>query len=191
MERLKTVYEWQRPRFKANNITDVLASRDLFVDAYAAWYEEQRKSGQLPKIYGPQHPTQKSTGKVEIPLVGHDPKKDKPESILDVITFALTKITLFDARAELETTLYSSDKVSRLLFEPLAEIGQPPLPTNQQLKETTWASGVSLNYSLGRRFGRPTAHYYLAGISNPNISGGKPVLTQEARLRQLGFDTKR
>jgi hypothetical protein len=188
MEILVTPDIRTRPKFKAKNIADVLASRDFFVDSYTAWYEELQREKLLPRIYGPAHPTQTITGNVEIPLVGHDPKRDKPDSLIDFLLFS-ERITLFDASAEVHPLLLG--RTGRFLFEPVQPIDQPQLPTEKQLKENTWTSGVTLTYFLGKRFRRPTTDYQLTGVTNSSISGGKPILSTEARLRELGLDIKR
>lgn len=175
------------PKFKVDNIKDLLDSREAIIEMHIADYEAmltEVKNGinTRRKMIRPSYGT---FGSAFIPLVAHDPKRDKPDTLMDIFLFEQQKLTLFDASEELETRIPGA-------FERKAWI----LPNERQLpeavlKDDIWTGAVVVGFSYRRRFGKPNDRFTLTHVNNPKIDGGKRILTPQGELKALGLDIKR
>jgi len=179
------------PHYNADNIKGLLDSRDAIIEdhtrAYETWLAQRRKLVQQIQlgVRTMVPPSEGTFGQAALPLVGHDPKRDKPDSLKDILLFQEQKLTIFDASGELEARL-----PGRFIRWAFGWPGENQLP-EELLKSQAWASGVVIEFGFRRKFGKPNNRFVLTHVNNANIDGGRRILTLQGELRAIGLDIKR
>jgi hypothetical protein len=182
-------------RYVAENIADFLGARDFILEEHTQLQlDASDRALQAYKNGEGTHHLQRALvlrgvdrnytyGRVLIPRVSYSPQRDHKEAILARVRIIPDKILLFDQSGEIEP--YLPDFAARMIFQYSGLRMYP----REALKIQDWTSDVLLGYTIQNSKGKHKDRYSLLHVSKDDL--GKPIPTEETRLRQLGFDIKR